>query len=77
MISGKVVDGGTGEPLAGVHVFLSSRLQGATTDSEGSYQISQLTPGSYKVVASIIGYVSASQEVEVREFQNVKDNDSS
>ena len=72
IISGKVIDSQTGEPLAGVHVFLSSRLQGTTTDAEGRYKIGQLIPGSYKVVASIIGYVSASQEVHVREFQNVR-----
>ena len=74
MISGKVLDSESGEPLAGVHVFLSSRLQGTTTDAEGNYQIVQLTPGSYKVVASIIGYISTSQEVQVREFQNVRMN---
>ena len=73
-ISGKVVDAESGEPLAGVHVFLSSRLQGSTTDAEGNYQLVEITPGSYKVVVSIIGYVSTSQEVQVREFQNVRMN---
>jgi len=72
MISGRVIDAQSGEPLAGVHVFLSSRLQGTTTDAEGKYKIGELTPGSYKVVASIIGYISASQEVQVREFQDVR-----
>lgn len=74
VITGKVVDSESGEPLAGVHVFLSSRLQGTTSDAEGNYQIVQLTPGSYKVVASIIGYISTSQEVQVGELQNVRMN---
>ena len=39
MITGKVIDAETGEPLAGVHVFLSSRLQGSTTGAEGRIKL--------------------------------------
>lgn len=72
VISGKILDAQSGEPLAGVHVFLSSRLKGTTTDANGQYKIEHLPRGSYKVVASIIGYVSGSQEIQVQAYQNVR-----
>ncbi len=57
-ISGAILDAETNEPLAGVHVFLASRLQGSTTDKDGRFVLESVLPGSYKVVASIIGYDS-------------------
>lgn len=69
-LMGRVLDEDTGEPLAGVHVFLSSRLQGTTTDSNGTFSIAPVAAGSYKVVASIIGYESASERTDVLEGEN-------
>lgn len=57
-ISGAILDVETNEPLAGVHVFLASRLQGTTTDRDGRFVLKSVLPGSYKVVASIVGYDS-------------------
>ncbi len=71
VIAGAVTDASTGEPLAGVHVFLSSRLQGTTSGGEGKYRIERLTPGSYRVVASIVGYTTASVNVIVRRGERV------
>lgn len=64
-LTGAIQDAETNEPLAGVHVFLASRLQGTTTDSNGRFIIENVQPGSYKVVASIIGFASASVVVEI------------
>ena len=71
IISGQITDEETGTPLAGVHVFLSSRLQGTTTDSDGNYELVGLEPGTYKVVASIIGYEPASQELQLEHGKRV------
>ena len=71
IITGQITDSETGTPLTGVHVFLSSRLQGTTTNEEGVYELIGLEPGSYKVVASIIGFESASQEVQVEHGKRV------
>ena len=64
-LRGAIQDAETNEPLAGVHVFLASRLQGSTTDRDGRFVIENVQPGSYKVVASIIGYAPASVVVEI------------
>lgn len=64
-IQGTIVDDESLEPLAGVHVFLASRLQGTTTDSEGKFLLVDVAPGSYKVVASILGYEPESVIVDV------------
>ncbi len=64
-IEGTILDVDTSEPLVGAHVFLASRLQGTTTDFNGRFVIENVLPGSYKVVASIIGYESRSVVLDV------------
>lgn len=55
-ISGVVVDQNTGEPLPGVNVVVEGTTMGAATDADGRYNIINVRPGTYTVVASIIGY---------------------
>lgn len=58
-IAGVVVDAQTGETLIGANVVIEGTLTGATTDLDGLYQIRNLTPGSYTLVFSYIGYSPA------------------
>lgn len=55
-ISGTVTDAATGNPLPGVNVVMEGTTQGATTDAEGSYAIINVSPGSYTVRATFVGY---------------------
>lgn len=55
-IAGKVVDAKTGDPLPGANVFLEGTNMGAATDMDGEYFILNVPPGTYTVVASMIGY---------------------
>ncbi len=55
-ISGRVIEGATGEPLPGVNVVIDGTLQGSTTDVEGYYFILNVRPGTYDVRASFIGF---------------------
>ncbi len=65
-ISGKVVDGSTGEALPFVNVMVEGTTQGAATDIDGYFAIIGLRPGIYNVKASAIGYNSQTvQEVRV------------
>ena len=64
-IEGTILDAQTLSPLGGVHVFLASRLQGTTTDANGKFVLENVLPGSYKVVASIIGYNPESVIIEI------------
>jgi hypothetical protein len=57
-ISGKVVDGGTGEALPFVNVMVEGTTLGAASDIDGYYSIIGLRPGEYNVKASAIGYNS-------------------
>ncbi len=66
-VVGTILDAESSEPLAGVHVFLASRLQGTITNAEGRFTLENVLPGSYKVVASIIGYDSESVVVEIQD----------
>tara|TARA_Y100001954_G_scaffold238900_1_gene309341 strand:+ start:1956 stop:4691 length:2736 start_codon:yes stop_codon:yes gene_type:complete len=57
-ISGKITNSATGEPLAGVNVFLEGSSYGSATNSEGEYVIMNIPPGNYTLRATYIGYTS-------------------
>ena len=59
-IAGRVTDSGSGEPLVGCNVLISGTSSGAATDANGEYFIINLTPGSYDVEFSMIGYAAYS-----------------
>jgi len=58
-IAGIVTDAQTGDPLPGVNVILEGTTMGAATDAEGYYVILNVPPGTYTVMASMIGYERA------------------
>ena len=57
-IAGRVTDSGSGDPLVGCNVLISGTSSGAATDANGEYFIINLTPGSYDVAFSMIGYAA-------------------
>ena len=66
-VSGLVTDGETGRTLAGVSVMVQSTFIGAASDREGRYRLVGVPPGTYNLVASMIGYRQATvQGVEVQ-----------
>lgn len=62
-ISGTVTDADEGSPIAGGDV--TANEYSTTTLDDGSYLISDLSVGSYTVIASADGYENASQDVTV------------
>jgi hypothetical protein len=58
VIQGKVVDAQTKEPLIGVNVLVINTTRGAATDVEGNYSIAGLTPGTYQLDFTYIGYLN-------------------
>ena len=59
-IAGRVTDSQTGEALAGCNVLVQGTSMGAATDANGEYFIINLSPGSYDLAFSMIGYASYS-----------------
>src|SRR5699024_4537138 len=55
-IEGKVIDVQSGKPLPETNVFLSGTKMGTATNDAGYYRLSNIPPGGYRLVVSIIGY---------------------
>ncbi len=65
-LSGTVTTLDTDELLPGASVILEGSSRGTTTDLEGHFILSDLSPGTYTVTVSFVGYEDASQIVTVR-----------
>ncbi len=73
-VTGKIVDGETGEELIGATVQVKETSTGAVTDIYGAYQLS-VDPGTYDLVVSYVGYATQNvQGVEVIENKSVELN---
>ena len=59
-IAGVARDAQTGEPLPSVNVVIEGTMLGAATNPDGYFVILNIPPGRYKVVASLVGYKTAS-----------------
>jgi len=69
-ISGKVIDAYTKEPLIGANIILMNTNLGAATDIDGNYFILNITPGTYEVRVSYVGYAPKTYE-DVRIVANI------
>lgn len=66
-IAGTVKDAGTGQPLAGANVVVRGTVVGAAADKEGAFRLNALSPGSYTLRVSMIGYATVNKtDVTVR-----------
>ncbi len=55
-ITGRVIDGKTGDALMGANVILEGIGLGGATDMDGTFRIYKISPGEYNLKASYIGY---------------------
>ncbi|MEX0646308.1 MAG: TonB-dependent receptor [Balneolaceae bacterium] len=62
-ITGTVVEQGTGNPLPGASVILVGTDYGAATDAEGSFEINNVSNGSYNLRVTYIGYVQYNRNI--------------
>ena len=70
-ISGTITDSESGFPIPGVNVLVKNTTNGAVTDFDGNFTISNVEPGS-TLTFSYIGYVTA--EVTVNDDSNLNIN---
>jgi hypothetical protein len=66
-LRGTVTDAVTGIPLEYVNVFLANTLLGSSTGPDGTFRIAAVPPGSYRAVASRVGYLPSVQTLELRD----------
>lgn len=57
-ISGIVIDQQTRETLPGANIIIEGSTRGAAANLEGYYEITKVPPGTYTIVASMIGYAN-------------------
>ncbi|MEZ4802677.1 MAG: TonB-dependent receptor [Gelidibacter sp.] len=62
-LNGTISDKSTNEPIVFANVYLPQLEKGTTTDEKGNFTINNLPNGTYKIVVSIIGYETLSQNI--------------
>ncbi len=67
-LSGKVVDKATNETLPSVNVIIKGTYYGAATDFDGKFTITNITPGSYTVEITLLGY----KQVQTPELKSIR-----
>ena len=55
-IVGTIKEAGNGSGLPGVNVMVKGTYYGTASDLDGRYKINNISPGSYDVEISMIGY---------------------
>ncbi|MFD2246841.1 TonB-dependent receptor [Pontibacter ruber] len=66
-VRGRVLGADTGEPLMGATVVLEGTSKGATTNSAGEFNITDVPVGTYNLRISFVGYSFPNQSVAVTE----------
>ncbi len=62
------------QPVAGINVILLGTQSGGASDQNGRYQINDIPPGSYTLVASGVGYVAQKKAIQVKGGQTLTVN---
>jgi hypothetical protein len=62
-LSGRVIDATTGAGIENANVFLAQTAIGTSTDEQGNFRLTKIPPGTYRLVASRVGYQMHSQSV--------------
>jgi TonB-dependent receptor len=67
IITGKVIDANTGDPLIGARVMLKDKSKGAMSKIDGSFRIAKVQAGTYTLEVNYVGYATTKiRNVEVK-----------
>jgi TonB-linked SusC/RagA family outer membrane protein len=72
-LSGRITDGQTNEALPGANVYLVELGKGASTNIDGEYRITNITPGTYTLTSSYVGYKKYETQIEIESGENTLD----
>lgn len=71
VLTGKVVDDQTGDPLVGVSVYVRSTRMGGMTDLNGIFEVKQVVYGEYSLDFTYIGYETYTLNVTLKDHIQV------
>ncbi|MEX2396978.1 MAG: carboxypeptidase-like regulatory domain-containing protein, partial [Balneolales bacterium] len=74
VLYGEVTDTDNGEGLIGANVQLMGTNWGAATNVDGNYRITRITPGTYTLVISYLGYQRQEIEIELAAGEELEYN---
>jgi len=63
-VSGKVLQGDSGEPLVGVNITIKDKLIGTISDADGNFTLTTQTPAPFTLLFSIVGYERIEKRIE-------------
>lgn len=64
-ITGHVTEKATDRPIGDANVVIVGTTRGARTDAQGEYRITNVTPGTYTIRVTRLGYTAAARSVTV------------
>ena len=70
-ISGTIKEAGNGSGLPGVNVMVKGTYYGTASDLDGRYKINNISPGSYDVEISMIGYKIIFMDLSVKKKSTI------
>src|SRR5437868_4904256 len=65
VITGKVTDAKTGEPLARASVYFPDLKRGTVTNDSGTYKIQNIARGNYLIEITYAGYASVIETISL------------
>ncbi|WP_163709062.1 TonB-dependent receptor [Mangrovibacterium lignilyticum] len=71
LLSGKITDSETREPLPAATIYFPELKIGALTDDEGNFEIKNLPASKLTIQISLIGYQSITQSVDLRQTTSI------
>ncbi len=71
-LSGYIMNIDSTTALPGVSVYLEGTSKGAATNGKGFYEIVDLDPGSYNLVASSVGYFTLKKDITLEPGQHLE-----
>jgi len=64
-ITGRIINADDKKPISNVSVFLNNAIVGDKTADDGSYTLSNVKPGQYDLIVTILGFETHSQPLSV------------
>ena len=74
VVFGTVTDAKVGDPLSGATVRISGSGLSAVTNEQGAFRIRSVSPGTYELRVSLVGYAATTKDVVVTDSTGVEVN---